>query len=79
MFIYLFIFSRLNSPFLRDLNKSVNNMWCVALFGTICTIEKREKHPTKSNTPPWVFFAFLNYTNGSKSCNVSQIIECVDL
>ena len=23
---------------------------------------------TKSNTPPWVFFTFLNCTNGTKSC-----------
>ena len=50
-------------------------MRCVARFGTICTIKKREKHPwssvnfskvvgltcnfNKINTPPWMFFTFF--------------------
>ena len=41
-------------------------MWCVARFGTICTILKSEKHPwrsanfsTKINTPLWVFFTLF--------------------
>ena len=28
---------------------------------------------TKSNTPPWVFFKFLNCTNGIKSSNITYI------
>ena len=28
---------------------------------------------TKSNTPSWVFFTFLNYTNGTKSRNTSYL------
>ena len=28
---------------------------------------------TKSNTHPWVFFMFLDCTNGTKSCNASQM------
>ena len=28
---------------------------------------------SKRNTPPWVLFTFLNCTNGTKSCNASQI------
>ena len=28
---------------------------------------------TKSNTPSWVFFTFLNYTNGTKSRNASYL------
>ena len=55
--------------------KKIINKKCFAQFDTICTIQKREKHPwrnatfgkerllacnfTKSNTPPWVFFTFL--------------------
>ena len=42
----------------------------VALQTKACNI-------TKSNTPPWVFSRFLNYTNGTKSCKAahSQYIE----
>ena len=37
--------------------------------------KKGEKHPcnvNKGNTPPWVFFTFLNWTNGTKSRNASM-------
>ena len=30
---------------------------------------------TKSNTPPWVFFTFLNCTNGTKSRKRSTYIK----
>ena len=30
---------------------------------------------TKSKTPPWAFFTFLNCTNGAKSRNASHIME----
>ena len=52
-------------------------MYICARFGIIGTILKKWKHPwrsvatacnfTKSNTPPWVFFTFLNCKNGTKS------------
>ena len=39
--------------------------------------KKCEKHPwrsvTKINTPPWVFFTFLNCTNGTKSRNAPHL------
>ena len=55
------------------------NMWCVARFGTICTILKMWKHirksvSSKSNTPRWVFSRFINSTNGTRSCNASHIL-----
>ena len=28
---------------------------------------------TRSNTPPWEFFTFLNGANGTKSCNISHL------
>ena len=55
-------------------------MCCFVQFGTICTIFKNVKNAhggvlfvvklqaSKSRTPPWVFFTFLNFTNGTKSC-----------
>ena len=56
------------------------NMWCVARFGTICTVKKSEKHPwrsvnfracnfTKINTPPWVFFTCFKLY---KCCQIAQ-------
>ena len=30
---------------------------------------------TKTKTPPWMFFTFLNCTNGTKSSKASQICE----
>ena len=61
-------------------------MRCFSRFGTICTIKKKmKKYPwrsvtfktcnfAESNTPPLVFFTFLNFTNGTKSCNAPQIV-----
>ena len=57
--------------------------------------KKREKHPwrsanfsnvaslacnfTKFNTPPWVFFTFLNCRNGTKSRNASHLVTKLDM
>ena len=62
---------------------------------TFAQFQKREQHPrrsvkfsklqasaynfTKSITYTWVFFKFLNYTNGTKSRNASQIINTLSL
>ena len=35
--------------------------------------KKREKHPWRSVTFRWVFFTFFKCTNGTKSCNTSQM------
>ena len=46
-----------------------------ARSGTICIIYKKktpEKHP-KSNTPPRVFFTFLNCKNNTKSRKASHM------
>ena len=66
------VFKKNNCDTLRDLVPFVQ-------------FKKREKHPwrsgtcnsacnftTKNNTPPWVFFRFLNCTNGTKSRNASH-------
>ena len=59
-------------------------MACVmrgAIWYHFCNL-KTWKHPwrsdtfsnfTKSNTPPWVFFTFLNCTNGTKSRNAPRV------
>ena len=35
----------------------------------------REVLVTKSNTPPWVFFTLFNCTNGTKSRNISHVVQ----
>ena len=54
---------------------------CDALSDLVPFVQfkKCEKHPwrrvnfsTKINTLPWVFFTFLNCTNGTKSRNASH-------
>ena len=50
--------------------------WCVAQFGTICTILKREKHPWRSITLlRGCFLCFLNCTNGIKSRNATLLCD----
>ena len=56
-----------------------------AILYHLYNLKKREKTPatfsevvacnftTKSNTPPWVFLRFLNFTNGTRSSNASQL------
>ena len=61
---------------------------CNALRNSVPFLQfkKREKHPwrsvtcskvagffTKSNTPPWVFFTFLKFLNGTKLRKVSHV------
>ena len=51
-------------------------MWCVAQFGTICTILKTWKHPAtllKLTHFHGCFSRFLNCTNGTKSRNASHM------
>ena len=42
---------------------------------SLYSVRIREKacNFTKSNTPPWVYFTFLNCTNGTKWRNASRI------
>ena len=45
--------------------------------GAVLLLVKYQAKPAtllKSNTPPWVFSRFLNYLNGTKSRNASQLI-----
>ena len=53
-----------------------DNMWCASRFGTICTIQKREKHLLLLVTLlHGCFSRFLNCTNGTKPRNASHIMN----
>ena len=38
-----------------------------------CQVQAEACNFTKINTPPWMFFTFLNCTNGTKSRNAPYI------
>ena len=70
-----------------------NNCDALRDLAPFVQFKKREKYPwksvtfrkvtfsnfTKSNSPPWVFFKFLNCTNSIKSRKASQIVYAVHL
>ena len=67
-----------------QLIRKTNVMRC-AIWYYLYNLKKVKKHPRrsvtfsfpKSNTPPWVFFTFLNCTNGNISRKASQIKQAV--
>ena len=81
--------SKLHFPrtLLREIYRKCSKyLRCVAWFGSICTIQKREKHPKKNVTFSKVagvkitllhgsFSHFLNCTNGTKSRIGSHLIH----
>ena len=67
-----------------QLIRKTNVMRC-AIWYYLYNLKKVKKHPRrsvtfsfpKSNPPPWVFFTFLNCTNGNISRKASQIKQAV--
>ena len=56
-------------------------LFVFSLLSLFVQSKKREHYPWRSvteiNTPAWVFFTFLDCSNGTKLCDASQIIFSV--
>ena len=64
-------------PFVQ-FKKREKHPWRSVNFSKVAGLKLKACNFTKSDTPPWVFFTFLNCAHGTKSRNAPHIISAIE-